>query len=215
MTVTPPHQLLLNRSGIGCGDRWVQSLFAGTFEQMPAGLELRLGAYRHSVFVEDLGWQLPCQEGDERDQFDRLDTVYVVAEDDSGELCGCARLLPTVHGYLLGDIFPQLMNGAPPPKAPDLWELSRFSTRPGVQGMTLSREQQRDRFCALFRAVTAAALQRGAVRLITFTALGVERILRQIGIHAHRIGPPQLIDDRPVIALYIELDEQTAKALEP
>lgn len=215
MTVTQPPQLLLNRAGIGVRRSLVLSLFAGTFEQMPAGLDMRLGAYRHSVFVEELGWQLACQEGDERDQFDRPDTVYVVAQDDAGELCGCARLLPTTQGYLLGDVFPELMNGVSPPHSPDLWELSRFSTRPSTPGKALSRDEQRERFCALFRALTGAALQRGAARLITFTALGVERILRQIGIHAHRIGPPQWIDGQPVIAMYIELDELTAKALEP
>jgi N-acyl-L-homoserine lactone synthetase len=65
----------------------------------------------------------------------------------------------------------------------------------------------------LFAAVVEAAIAQGATRLITFTAMGVERILRSIGMHAHRVGPPQLIDGEPVLAMWIELDNQTRQAL--
>jgi acyl homoserine lactone synthase len=61
--------------------------------------------------------------------------------------------------------------------------------------------------------VVEMAIELGAVRLITFTAVGIERILRSIGMHAHRVGPPQLIDGEPVLALWIELDDQTRRAL--
>jgi len=188
--------------------------FAGTARELPQGMEGRLGLYRYGVFVEELGWDLPTPAGSERDQFDREDTVYVVAEDEKGQLAGCARLLPTTRNFLLGEVFPQLMNGLPVPCSPEVWELSRFSTRPGDIGTGLTREEQRNRFRLLFRVLVEAAMGRGATRLITFTALGVERILRQIGIHSHRVGPPQPIDGKPVIALWIELDEQTTQALE-
>lgn len=190
------------------------AMFAGTASELPAGMEGRLGLYRYGVFVEELGWNLPAPCGHERDQFDRDDTVYVVAEDERGQVTGCARLLPTTRHFLLGEIFPQLMNGLPVPCSPEVWELSRFSTRPGDSAAGLTREEQRHRFRLLFRVLVEAAMDRGATRLITFTALGVERILRQIGIHAHRVGPPQPIDGKPVIALWIELDEQTHQALE-
>lgn len=190
------------------------AMFAGTAGELPAGMEGRLGLYRYSVFVEELGWDLPTPPGSERDQFDREDTVYVVAQDERGQVAGCARLLPTTRNFLLGEVFPQLMNGLPVPCSPEIWELSRFSTRPGESGTGLAKDEQRSRFCLLFRTLVRAAKERGATRLITFTALGVERILRQIGIHAHRVGPPQPIDGKPVIALWIELDDQTGKALE-
>lgn len=45
---------------------------------MFVGLDMCLGVYWYSVFVEELGWQFVCQEGDEWDQFDCLDIVYVV-----------------------------------------------------------------------------------------------------------------------------------------
>lgn len=188
--------------------------FAGTASELPQGMEGRLGLYRYCVFVEELGWNLPTLPGSERDQFDREDTVYVVAEDEKGQVAGCARLLPTTRNFLLGEVFPQLMNGLPVPCSPEVWELSRFSTRPGDTEAGLTKEEQRHRFRLLFRVLVEAAMGRGATRLITFTALGVERILRQIGIHSHRVGPPQPIDGKPVIALWIELDAQTSQALD-
>ncbi len=186
---------------------------AGTASELPFGLETALAAYRFEVFIEALQWQLPVENGLERDQFDRPDTLYIVARDANDSVCGCARLLPTTRPYLLAEVFPGLMNGAPAPHAADTWELSRFSTMTLGDISVLSREEARTRFCSLFAAVVDVASAQGATRLITFTAQGIERILRSIGMHAHRVGPPQMIDDKPVLALWIELDDQTRIAL--
>ncbi len=51
----------------------------------------------------------------------------MVAQNDTGEIIGTARLLPTTQPYLLGEVFPQLMNGLPVPACEDVWELSRFA----------------------------------------------------------------------------------------
>ena len=59
----------------------------------------------------------------ELDQFDRKDTVYVVSQDEDGLVNGCARLLPTHRPYLLGEVFPQLMNGQEVALCPFLWNL--------------------------------------------------------------------------------------------
>jgi N-acyl-L-homoserine lactone synthetase len=189
------------------------TVVSGIKSQLSPGLELELAAYRYEIFIQTLHWQLPVENGLERDQFDRPDTLYVIARDAREMVCGCARLLPTTQAYLLDEVFPGLMNGAPAPHAPDVWELSRFSTKAPSETPAISRDEARRRFCVLFAAVVEAAIGQGATRLITFTAMGVERILRSIGMHAHRVGPPQLIDGEPVLALWIELDDQTRQAL--
>jgi acyl homoserine lactone synthase len=189
------------------------TVVTGTRSQLSPSLEVALASYRHEVFIEALHWQLPVENGLERDQFDRPDTLYVVGKSACGSVCGCARLLPTTQAYLLDEVFPDLMNGAPSPHASDVWELSRFSTKATNETSAPSRDEARRRFCMLFAAVVEAAIEQGATRLITFTALGVERILRSIGMHAHRVGPPQLIDGAPVLAMWIELDDQTRQAL--
>lgn len=191
----------------------MMTVLSSTRSQLSSDVETELASYRYAIFVETLQWQLPVENGREFDQFDRPDTHYVIARDGQGRICGCARLLPTTKAYLLDEVFPGLMNGLPAPHDPRVWELSRFSVKDTAELKPLSREEARARFCILFAAVVNAALEQGATRLVTFTAMGVERILRSIGMHAHRVGPPQPIDGKPVLAMWIELDEQTCAAL--
>ena len=185
----------------------------GTRSQLSGAVEAELAAYRHRVFVERLGWQLPLSEaGFERDEFDRADTLYALVRDARGHICGCARLLPTTGPYLLADVFPGLLGGLPPPSAPEVWELSRYTTEV-THADADTAEAARERFRDLLRAVVEAALSRGARRLITFSYVGVERIARRFGLHVHRAGAVHMIDDRPVLAFWIELDAQTLEAL--
>lgn len=190
------------------------SVVTGNVSQLPPGVERSLALYRYKVFVETLHWKLPCESELERDQFDRADTIYAVATGADGTVCGCARLLPTTKPYLLGEVFPELMNGLPVPCAFNIWELSRFSTAPACQASALSRGEAQDRLRALLAVSVEIAAARGATRLIMVTVLGVERILRGIGVHAHRAGPPRSIDGKPTLAMWIELDEQTHQALD-
>jgi N-acyl-L-homoserine lactone synthetase len=190
------------------------TLIAGIAEELGVAVNDELAAYRHKVFVETLGWDIPdVEDGKEYDRFDRPDTLYIIAKDDRGFICGCARLLPTTETYLLKELSPELMNGLPPPCSPEVWELSRFTTKAPDISAPLSKDDARRRFCVLFAAVVRTALDHGAIRLITFTAMGVERILRAIGLHTHRVGPPRMIDGHPILALWIELDHQTLAAL--
>lgn len=190
------------------------SIVTGNVSQLPPGLESALASYRHRIFIETLHWQLPCDQGLERDQFDRTDTLYAIARDADGTVCGCARLLPTTGPYLLDEVFPDLMNGLPAPHSVDVWELSRFSTTPAGQPATLSREEAKNRLRALLAAAVKVVTARGAMRLILVTALGSERILRNLGVNAHRVGPPRLADGKPILAMWIELDDQTCRALD-
>lgn len=186
----------------------MQTICSGTQEFTPE-FEVAVAAYRHKIFIERLGWQLPVRDGLERDEFDRPDTIYVVARNDFGDICGCARLLPTIHPYLLGEIFPQLMNGLPVPACRSVWELSRFAAADLKAGGAQHAIDSRD----LLAAVVSVARQRGAERLITVSPLGVERLLHRMGVHSHRAGPPIFVDGKPIIACWIEIDAQTCQAL--
>lgn len=152
-----------------------------------------------------LGWELQSSNGMELDQFDRPDTIYVVAQNDAGQVTGCARLLPTDRPYLLGEVFPQLLNGMKPPSSPDIWELSRFAAV-DFDDQAVSGQFSSPIAVELLRKALACATSHGAKRLITVSPLGVERLLRKSGFHAHRAGPPMVIDGHPVFACWIEID---------
>ena len=168
-----------------------------------------LGRYRHDVFVGKLGWKLDVAEGMERDQFDREDTIHVVARNERNEVVGYARLLPTVRPYLLGDLFPELLNGAAPPQSPEVWELSRFAAG-NIKGSANRVESQfpSDLAVEILTAAADFARRRGARRLITVSPLAIERLLRKTGFHVHRAGPPMLVEGHPTFACWIEIDEQ-------
>lgn len=177
---------------------------SGCSAELHPPLMTRMARYRHRVFVEKLGWQLHCRDALELDQFDRGDTVYVIAQNKDGEVIGTARLLPTTRPYLLAEVFPQLLNGAPPPKAPEVWELSRFAAMDfsGPTGSAL------DQFSSpittgLLQAASRCAMAHGAQRMVTVSPLGVERLLRRTGFESHRLGPPTLVQGHPLFACSI------------
>lgn len=175
---------------------------------LPADIFAKVANYRHKVFVERLGWQLRTRDGAELDQFDRPDTVYVVAQEDGGRIVGCARLLPTTRPYLLGEVFPQLLNGLAPPCSPDVWELSRFAAL-DFNDRTIPAPGQFSSPIAitLLEEAVACAAARGAKRLLSVSPIGVERLLQKLGFHAHRAGPPTVVDGHPLVGVWIELDE--------
>lgn len=183
-------------------------ILAGTPSHLPPGLMSGLARYRHKVFVEMLGWNLPCQGELEFDQFDRPDTLYVAARcRRSGRLLGTARLLPTNRPYLLSEIFPALMQGIPVPHSEQVWELSRFAavdfSAPAPEGPT--GQFSSPVAVALLRVALAAAAARGARRLITVSPLGVERLLRRAGFQARRAAPPIRVDGHTLFACWIEV----------
>ena len=168
-----------------------------------------LSAYRYKVFIEHLGWELETPPGREIDQFDRDDTMYVVARHEDNRIVGCARLLPTTQPYLLGEVFPELLNGMPAPCDPTVWELSRFTTfDPDGQGESGQGQFSSPVAISLMQEAIACAARVGAKRLITVSPIGVERLLRRAGFHAHRAGPPMMLNGYPLFACWIEIEEK-------
>lgn len=184
-------------------------IISGTQQDLPQYLYSEVARYRRQVFVELLGWDLQTLGGAEKDQFDRPDTVYVVAQDEKGGILGCARLLPTIRPYLLGEVFPQLLNGLPPPCSPDVWELSRFAAIDFSAKPMSALNQFKSRIAInLLHQSIACAAARGAKRLITVSPIGVERLLRRAGFHAHRAGPPIVSEGHPIFACWIKINSK-------
>lgn len=181
-------------------------ILSGTVEQLGKTLSARIFNYRYKVFIQELRWDLPSVACQERDQFDRDDTVHVVAVDQDGIIIGYCRLLPTTRPYLLREVFPGLLNGAPPPNSIDIWELSRFTAldlrgRLKQEGSMFSS----DAALAILSEAIKCALDRNAKRIISVSPIGVERLLRRAGISAHRAGPPMVLQGYPLFACWIDV----------
>jgi acyl homoserine lactone synthase len=173
----------------------------GTPTELGTSLWQALGRYRHRVFVQHLGWSLPdAGVEDEWDSYDRSDTVYVLALNATGALCGCARLLPTTRPYLLGEVFPQLLDGAPPPQEEDTWELSRFAainlSDAPLRGHTLGSPEALE----LLHAAMHEAVHRGARTLISVSPMAIQRILRNGGFKFAPLGRMHNVDGQTLFA---------------
>ena len=81
---------------------------------------------RADQFKTRLGWDVHVNEkGEERDNYDDLNPLYVIWEEEDGSHGGSMRVLPTTGPVMVNDIFGHLTGGAPI-CSPLIWEVTRF-----------------------------------------------------------------------------------------
>lgn len=180
-------------------------IITGTSRNIHSDLISCVARYRYRVFVEKLGWRMNCKVDMEQDQFDRDDTVHVIALNDRDDIIGSARLLPTTRPYLLGTVFPQLLGASAPPASADVWELSRFAAVDfGNPDQSALSQFSSAVAVSLLRQSINCAASRGAQKLITVSPVGVERLLRRNGFTATRAGSPVIVDGNFTTAYWID-----------
>lgn len=178
---------------------------AGRRGEISSAMIQGLAKYRHKVFVEMLGWDLQTEDNLELDEFDRDDTMYVVAQDDNNEITGCLRLLPTTKPYLLGEVFPDLMGDTPLPQSPEVWELSRFAAMDfNAPKMNSANGISSTIAVGLLQQALSAAAQLGAKKVITVSPVGIERLLRFAGFKTCKAGRSMVIRGHALTANWID-----------
>lgn len=81
---------------------------------------------RKRLFKDRLNWDVTIDaQGQEMDEYDQLDPIYVIAVDDNGHHQGSCRLLPTTGETMLRDHFTELFDGVVI-ESPLIWECTRF-----------------------------------------------------------------------------------------
>ncbi len=167
---------------------------------------------RDEVFHKRLGWDVLSQGGLERDEFDDMDPVYLIARANERRVDGCTRLLPTTGPYMLKDVFPQLLQGEDAPEDDFTWELSRFTAnadrdnpQAGIGAISLG----------LMRTAVTYAENNGVTRYVAVTSAAMERMLRGIGMPIRRLGEGKAMRIGKVltVACYIPIDGRTRAAL--
>lgn len=122
----------------------------------------------------------------EWDEFDRLDTVYLVLRDERERVCGCARLLPTTRPYLMTKLLSGAVQGCLIAD-PAVWELSRVATV-GCKAIAEDRDAEIDRMKILLNSVIVEAASQGIVRLIGVAAPAMTRLYRRKGFRLEPEG---------------------------
>jgi len=81
---------------------------------------------RYHGFKQRQNYNVPSYRDMEYDAYDTPATTYLVWRDKNKIVRGCARLFPTTRPYMIEELWPEALNGAPLPKMPDVWEASRM-----------------------------------------------------------------------------------------
>jgi len=161
---------------------------------------------RCRVFRDRLGWEVDVEDGEERDEFDKLDPVYLMALDDHQELVGSWRLLPTTGPYMLKDTFPQLLEGQPAPTHPRLWECSRFSVDM-PSGCTDGLAAINAITGELFHGMVEYCLANGIDEIVTVYDLRVARILPRVGCRPSRTTSIQRVGITKALAGWFPISD--------
>lgn len=182
------------------------------FEREGARLEhavLRsMFAARKQVFIDLLKWDVPIVGGSyEIDQFDDEHASYLVLTDERGEHLGSARLLPTTRPHILGDLFSDLCEEAPP-RDPAVFEITRFCL-----DRALGAAQRRAVRDTLVTALAAHALSNGIATYTAIAEMGWFQQILAFGWRCRPLGVPQEIGGIALAALRIEIDADTPDRL--
>jgi acyl homoserine lactone synthase len=88
---------------------------------------------RAQQFKERLGWEVSVDDqGLEFDQYDELNPIYIIVEDESGGHLGSGRILPTTGRTMMAEHFEDLTGGVTL-NSPLIWEITRFCVSPRLQ----------------------------------------------------------------------------------
>ncbi len=153
---------------------------------------------RHRLFVERQDWDVPAYRGMEYDEFDTPAAWYLLWLDERGETRGAVRLLPTTRPYMLQQLWPQLLRGAPP-ESDAVWEATRFGCDGG-----LDARRRRIVVAELLCAMQEFGLRRDIERYLVVMPL---RLLNCVVVKAGGevivLGPERILGKRPAAASYL------------
>lgn len=145
---------------------------------------LKLQSFRNDVFVKRLGWSLQTTGEYEIDEFDNENAVHC-AIFDGAELVAGFRAVRSDFPYLAATHFPHFASMKPFPRRADVWEISRFATKPESTDAPISR--------IAYGVMLRFAQSRNASSLVALVDLHHERLLRRLGIKTRRFGAPQIV----------------------
>lgn len=164
---------------------------------------------RHRIYVGERGWKdLARPDGREVDQFDNEDAIYLLALDEnSRRVVGGSRLIPTMKPHLLADVFPQLATAKPVPRAPDIFEWTRFYVIPERR----EPHAVSDVACTIMCGVQEFCLESGITRLSIVTEpFWIPRFLH-LGWEPMPLGLPIHWQELDVVGITVEISERALR----
>ena len=169
---------------------------------------------RSAAFAERLGWDVVSVRGREIDAFDDLHPTYMIVRDSHRprHALGCWRLLPTTGAYMLRDVFPELLDGAPAPADARVWEISRYAVMPASRAARPGFGFG-DISVAMWRRLFSFSREAGIDAYVAVTTVAVERLVAKLGLTIQRFGPPRQIGNALSVAFRLPMDARAEAVL--
>lgn len=159
---------------------------------------------RSSVFVDRMKWDLVCEDGQEKDQFDTEDTIYlVVLDDDTGKILSSIRLNPTSEPHLMSEIFSNLCDGEVP-RGPTIFEGSRYCYNPELTCRTDRLTAMRYMICG----VMECAVLNGWKKITFVINMPLLSHCLRAGWNIYPLGIPEYKNKLAVGAFAIDVNRQ-------
>ncbi|AGT09205.1 acyl-homoserine-lactone synthase [Paracoccus aminophilus] len=159
--------------------------------------------FRHQIFRERLGWDMPSLspcDTHEVDQFDTENAIYMLHRGIDGKIVAGLRLLPTNLPYLLGDCFDWMLDEAAPRQS-NVFEVTRLAVCPDAARCNGASAYLR----VLIWGLMEYGLQNKVKNYVSLSYLGMERLLRQSGCQFQRLSAPKPIAGRKSVALQFDI----------
>lgn len=169
---------------------------------------------RARVFSDRLGWEVDVTAGCESDSFDALRPTYVLAIAGTGQLAGCARLLPTLGPTMVADVFPSLLPGGQLNGHAAMIESSRFCVDTTL-GEGRGAGSVHEATLTMFAGIIEWCVANGFTEIVTVTDLRFERILARVGWPLQRLGEPKKIGVTMAVAGILPADADMFWKLRP
>ncbi|WP_028734346.1 acyl-homoserine-lactone synthase [Rhizobium leguminosarum] len=169
---------------------------------------------RARVFSDRLGWEVDVTAGCESDRFDALRPTYILATAETGQLAGCARLLPTLGPTMVADVFPSLLPDGQLNGHAAMIESSRFCVDTALaegRGDGSIHEAT----LTMFAGIIEWCFANGYTEIVTVTDLRFERILARAGWPLQRLGEPKKIGVTMAVAGTLPANAETFLRLRP
>ncbi|MBL4767595.1 MAG: N-acyl-L-homoserine lactone synthetase [Rhodobacteraceae bacterium] len=155
---------------------------------------------RKAIFIDQLNWDVPQDDGLEFDQYDTPFCRWIVLH-EYGDILGGVRLLPTTahcgfYTYMLRDAQKGLLEGLPTdvlffeaPVEQRIWEASRFFITKAVPAARRAQMQY-----LLFESMSHVAIDHDATHILGIVPAVWARWARRLDVGATPIGAKFSID---------------------
>jgi N-acyl-L-homoserine lactone synthetase len=167
---------------------------------------------RARIFRDRLRWDVQVVDGKERDKYDDEAPVYLIyTDDETGEIKGSLRLLPTTGPTLLADFFSDTLPDAVHLSAPTIWECTRFC----LDDEILDSGRQDELLLAsavLIAALGEVAISAGIESIIGNFEAPMLRLYRRIGCEVEVLGSTSRYG-RPVYLGLFSISEPTLRRI--